>query len=194
MEKNKAQSEMTKPRIKAIYKYFEKKSDALPTEIMETFVACLQKKSPFKIGPLDVEYYLRKHSSLIVACNKIKPADIDRSLASEFLEVLKKFNKEINSPHYIKFLPFYVWIDTVCQMVVTGVRQREAQLRVDEEQQKINEQNVEIDKKRVILAYLRCDPEAQKENEELEKLWGNTNQDFQREIDQDNQKAMTFES
>ena len=83
---------MTKQRIKSIYKFFEKKSETLPVELIETFVAVLQRKSPHKIGPLDVEYYLRKHSSLLVSCNKLKPSSIPRPLASEYLDVLKKYN------------------------------------------------------------------------------------------------------
>ncbi len=95
---------MTKRRVKSIYKYFEKRSDELPTAIMETFVACLRGKGVKVnergmklVGPLDVEYYLRKHNCLMVACNKIKPEEVDRSLAAQYLDVLAKYNYDQKS-------------------------------------------------------------------------------------------------
>ncbi len=64
-----------------------------------------------------------------------------------------------------------MWLDQICQMVKLGVNAREIQYKMDEVDDEIREQQVEIDKKKVILSYMNCDPQAQKENEKMLKLW-----------------------
>ena len=72
-EKIKAQNEMNPKRMKKIYKYFENKRDDIAIKVMETFVAILRGKHIADIGPEDVELYLRRHASLMCACNKLQP-------------------------------------------------------------------------------------------------------------------------
>jgi hypothetical protein len=200
-EKAKAQSEMTKRRIKSVYKYFEKKSDVLPIAIMECFVAVLRGKSPKEneygtkqVGPIDVEYYLRKHQSLMVACNKMDPTEIDRTLAKSYMDILMEYNEQIKNPKFTRFVPFYVWIDQICQLVKIGVDMRELKIKMDEVDERIKEQQVEIDKKRVILAYLNCDPDSQKENTTMSKLWDGETRAIHSQLDQDNQMLQNFDS
>lgn len=146
-EKMKAQSEMSKRRIKSVYKYFNKKSDALPVAIVETFVAVLRGKSPKEneygrkqVGPIDVEYYLRKHQSLMIACNKLDPTEVDRTLAKSYMDILMEHNETIKNPMYTRFVPFYVWIDQICQLVKIGVDMRELKIKIAEVDERIKEQ------------------------------------------------------
>lgn len=124
-EKAKAQGEITKKRLKKIYSYFEKKSDSVPVRIMQMFVGVLINKEPEKISPQDVELYLRRHSGLMIACNKIDAFTINKTLALKFLEELKTLNDEIKQTKYANYVPFYCWVDQQCRIAKISVEIRQ---------------------------------------------------------------------
>lgn len=193
-EKIKAQNEITKKRIRSIFKYFEKSSEDFPVRMMETFIATLRNRDPAEIGPQDVELYLSKHQGLIVACNKLDATKIDRTVTMKYLEILKDLNEEIKNSKYAKFVPFYCFVDAVCRMVKIGVEIRQIEAEQKTFDDEIAEYEVQKDKKKMILAFMNCDPESDADNAKLHKEWANETENLFKGLDIDMAKVKNFES
>jgi hypothetical protein len=88
---------MTAKRVKGVYKYFEKHSDEVPVRLVQTFTACIMNKPVEKVGPVEVEIFLKRHVGLMVACNKVKPDNFTRQQAMAYLDNLKSLNEEIQT-------------------------------------------------------------------------------------------------
>ena len=192
MEKFKAQQEMTEKRVKRNYKFFEKKSDELPVKLMETFVACLRGKE--SSGPEDVELYLKKHAGLMCACNNLDPKNISRPLAKIYLDKLKEMNDDIKDPQYANFVPYYVWLDTVCKLVKLGVEERQVLEEMNKIDSEIAEVEVEMEQIKIIMAHKNMDPASAVENEEMNNRWVDAANVIASEVNRDSQRLSNFDT
>lgn len=192
-EKSKAQGEITKKRLKKIYSYFEKKSDPVIVKIMQLFIGVLLNKEPEKIGPHDVELYLKRHSGLMIACNKIDAFTINKTLAGKFLDDLKTLHEEIKLTKYANYVPFYCWVDQQCRLCKISVEIRQVEEEMGEFNDDIADFETQKEKKKMVLAFMKCDPEADESNERQQKEWGGETQDVFEQMDRDMGEIQDFE-
>lgn len=130
----------------------------------------------------------------MVACNKVKPINISRGMAAEYLTKLSDLNEDIKNPKYKRFVPFYVWLHQVCNLVKLEVEQKkvlEKGIEIDEQVIKLE---AEITNNQVVLAHLGVDTDSNTENQTMSKLWEGAVSKIHAELDSDLQKVKTFES
>ena len=73
----------------------------------------------------------------------------------------------IQEKKYHNFVPFYVWVDTMCRMVRTAIQEKEILEQMDVIDDKIDSINHEKARIKLILAHLNCDPDAGEDNYEM---------------------------
>ena len=127
---------------------------------MQLFVGVLTNKEAEKISPNDVELYLKRHAGLMIACNKINAFSINKTLALTYLNELKELNEEIKLTKYANYVPFYCWVDSQCRIAKISVEVKQVQDEVDVFDEEIAEFDKQKDKKMMILAFMKCDPQA----------------------------------
>lgn len=98
--------------------------------VLETFVACIMGKT--EANSFDVELYLRSQDGLITACKRVKTENISRKNAIMYLESLDKQKIDIREKKYVNFIPFYVWLSNICNIVKANIEARQEKFKLDE--------------------------------------------------------------
>jgi len=102
---------------------------------MEVFAACISGKS--SATPYDVELYLRTYDGLVTACKRVNTENVLRKNAAIYLDILNKVKMEIKDPFYIDFLPFYLWVQSICIIVNSNIYARQEIIKQDEKEDEI---------------------------------------------------------
>ena len=97
---------------------------------METFVACIMGKT--ESNAYDVELYLRAHEGLLTACKRVKTENISRKNAVLYLDILDRWKMDIWEAKYANFIPFYVWLSNICNIVKANIELRSEWFKLDE--------------------------------------------------------------
>ena len=130
IERVKTQNEFTKKRIKYVYKFFWNNTDDCPVALMENFVACIMGRADSTA--YDVELYLRSHEGLLTACKWVKTENVSRKNAVMYLDILDWWKLEIWEKKYSNFIPFYVWISNICNIVKANIELWTERFKLDE--------------------------------------------------------------
>ena len=156
-KKKEAQNNITQKKVKSIYSYFEKDSDEVVIKLFETFIGCL--RGVEKANKDDVEIYLKKHKGLMVSMNKLDENKINRDHAKKYADNLKELKAVILEKQYVKFVPFYVWMDNVIRIIKLGIEEKHLKEDLDTKADAIFKLNHEIDRTQIILDHYGIGPD-----------------------------------
>lgn len=145
IEQTQAKNEITKKLVKSLYKYLEKHSDPIIVKLLETFVALLRNRKEAQRE--DVELYLRNFNGLQTALAKVNPREIKGENASEYVKNIEgiRNNFKGENEEYLKYIPFLVYVNQTCSIVLLSVEEKQIEHRIQELEAEIKKSEKEID-------------------------------------------------
>lgn len=190
-KKKEAQNSITQKKVKAIYRYFEKDSDEIIIQLFETFIGCL--RGVEKASKEDVEIYLKKHKGLLVSMNKLDEAKINREHAKKYADSMKELKATILEKQYIKFVPFYVWMDNVIRIIKLGIEEKHLREDLDLKADAIFKLNHEIDRTQIILDHYGIGPDEHEHMQNVVEFWKSHMSSLQEHLSKQEDKFNNWE-
>ena len=128
------------------------------------------------------------------ACNNLDPKNISRPLAKVYLDKLKEMNDDIKDPAYSNFVPYYVFLDTVCKLVKLGVEERQVLEDMGKLDEEIAEIELQKEQTRIIMAHKNIDPQSAQENSEMSNKWADAANSIASSLNSDAQRLQNYDS